>query len=124
MTPRRCILVSPHSIPLPPLSQPLCILLLLCSHGAPAPRRPSLGLCLPCHLGHTSSVSSSVPRAPSPDAVPAARETRKCGNRTCRVSFEQCCPWSKGQNCYLTPSLDDRVCHRWGSVPSIQRMRG
>ena len=58
------------------------------------------------------------------DAVVPLGRTRKCGNCTFRVCFEQCCPWLvnrpqesfvvkvKGQNCYSAVSSDDRVCGR------------
>lgn len=57
------------------------------------------------------------------DAVVPLGRTRKCGNCTFRICFEQCCLWQllsqqafvvkvKGQNCSLAPSLDDRVCSR------------
>nr|XP_020139189.1 insulin growth factor-like family member 1 [Microcebus murinus] len=57
------------------------------------------------------------------DAVVPLGRSRRCGNCTFRVCFEQCCPWSPGprksflvklrsQKCSSAQTSDDRVCDR------------
>uniref|UniRef100_A0A8C0E558 IGF like family member 1 n=1 Tax=Balaenoptera musculus TaxID=9771 RepID=A0A8C0E558_BALMU len=98
----------------------VCILLLLCSHGAPGTH---LMLCQP-HRRCGDKFYDPLQYCCYDDAVVPLGRTRKCGNCTFRVCFKQCCPWLvkrpqessmvkvKGQNCHLDPSSDDTVCHR------------
>ncbi|XP_057569016.1 insulin growth factor-like family member 1 [Hippopotamus amphibius kiboko] len=113
MTPRCCILA---------VSAALCILLFLCSRGAPvSPTGTHLMLCQP-HERCGDKFYDPLQHCCYDDAVVPLGRTRKCGNCTFRVCFEQCCPWSvkrtqesfvvkvKGQDCHLGPSSDDSVC--------------
>ncbi|DAA19747.1 insulin growth factor-like family member 1 [Bos taurus] len=115
MTPRRCILAVLAAV---------CILLLLCSHAAPV--SPTGTQLLLCQSQERCGDQFYDPRQDCccDDAVVPLGRTRKCGNCTFRVCFEQCCPWLvnrpqesfvvkvKGQNCYSAVSSDDRVCGR------------
>ncbi|XP_023391110.1 insulin growth factor-like family member 1 isoform X1 [Pteropus vampyrus] len=112
------------------VSATLCLLTLLCSHGAPvSPTGSHLMLCQ-SHTRCGDKFYDPQQHCCYDDAVVPLGRTRKCGNCTFRVCFEQCCPWSlrpqeafvvkvKGQKCALAPSLDDRVC----SSVSWQRTR-
>ncbi|KAJ1073067.1 PREDICTED: insulin growth factor-like family member 1 isoform X1 [Capra hircus] len=115
MTPRRRILAVLAAV---------CILLLLRSHGAPV--SPTGTQLLLCQSHERCGDQFYDPRQYCcyDDAMVPLGRTRKCGNCTFRVCFEQCCPWLvnrpqesfvvkvKGQNCYSAPSSDDRVCGR------------
>ncbi|KAK1330045.1 hypothetical protein QTO34_010230 [Cnephaeus nilssonii] len=96
-------------------STALCTISLLCSHGAP--EGPRMGAACPAiwatpalsppvsptgaHLMLCQSLSRCGDKFYHPqqhccydDAVVPLSRTRKCGNCTFRVCFEQCCPWS------------------------------
>ncbi|XP_066214206.1 insulin growth factor-like family member 1 [Saccopteryx leptura] len=103
------------------VSAALCIVTLLCSHGAPVtPTGAHLLLCQ-SHMRCGDKFYDPEQHCCYDDAVVPLSRTRKCGNCTFRVCFEQCCPWSfrreqtfvvkvKGHKCSLAPSLDDRFC--------------
>ncbi|XP_036158856.1 insulin growth factor-like family member 1 [Myotis myotis] len=112
MTPR-CYILAVWAV--------LCIISLLCSQGAPvSPTGAHLMLC--------QSHSRCGDRFYDPqedccydDAVVPLSTSRKCGNCTFRICFEQCCPWSfrpqetfvvkvRGQACSFGPFPGDRVC--------------
>ncbi|XP_032343287.1 insulin growth factor-like family member 1 [Camelus ferus] len=122
---------SPHSIP--QLYQPLSVSSCSSAHTEPQvspggtqtlgvpPTDTHLMLCQP-HRRCGDQFYDPLQHCCYDDAVVPLGRTRKCGNCTFRVCFEQCCPWSvrrpqesfvvkvKGQNCYLAPSSDDRIC--------------
>ncbi|XP_036130907.1 insulin growth factor-like family member 1 [Molossus molossus] len=101
----------------------LCVFTLLCSHGAPvSPTGAHLMLCQ-SHTRCGDKFYDPQQHCCYDDAVVKLSETRKCGNCTFRVCFEQCCPWSfkseetflvkvKSQNCSSGLFSDDRVCSR------------
>ncbi|XP_058387016.1 insulin growth factor-like family member 1 [Diceros bicornis minor] len=69
----------------------LCI---LCSHGAPvSPTGAHLMLCQP-HMTCGDKFYHPLQHCCYDDAVVPLGRTRKCGNCTFRVCFEQCCPRS------------------------------
>ncbi|XP_053524246.1 insulin growth factor-like family member 1 [Artibeus jamaicensis] len=112
MTPRSYILA---------VSAALCIVTLLCSHGAPvSPTGAHLLLCQ-SHTRCGDKFYDPQQHCCYDNAVVPLSRTRRCGNCTFRVCFEQCCPWSftrqetfvvkvRGQACSLPRSSDDRVC--------------
>ncbi|XP_016068024.1 PREDICTED: insulin growth factor-like family member 1 [Miniopterus natalensis] len=104
---------------IPAVSAALCIASLLCSHGAPG-AGTHLMLCQ-SHTTCGDKFYDPQQHCCYDDAVVPLSRTRKCGNCTFRVCFEQCCPWSfrpqeafvvkvKGQECSLAPSLGDSIC--------------
>uniref|UniRef100_F6SYT6 IGF like family member 1 n=1 Tax=Equus caballus TaxID=9796 RepID=F6SYT6_HORSE len=90
----------------------VCILTLLCSHGAPvSPMGAHLMLCQP-HLTCGDKFYDPLQHCCYDDAVVPLGRTQKCGNCTFRVCFEQCLLLVKGQSCSLDLSPDDRLCRR------------
>nr|XP_044615727.1 insulin growth factor-like family member 1 isoform X1 [Equus asinus] len=76
------------------VSAAVCILTLLCSHGAPvSPMGAHLMLCQP-HLTCGDKFYDPLQHCCYDDAVVPLGRTQKCGNCTFRVCFEQCCFWS------------------------------
>ncbi|XP_024093929.2 insulin growth factor-like family member 1 [Pongo abelii] len=93
----------------------VCILRLLCSHGAPvAPMDAYLMLCQPqARCG--GKFYNPLQHCFYDDAVVPLSKTQRCGDCTFRVCFEHCCPWSlivkmKGQKYSSPPTSDDRLC--------------
>uniref|UniRef100_A0A2K6EV72 IGF like family member 1 n=1 Tax=Propithecus coquereli TaxID=379532 RepID=A0A2K6EV72_PROCO len=106
MAPRSCILA---------VLAVLCILMSLYSQGYPvAPTDAHLMLCQPLtRCG--DQFYDPLWHCCYDDAVVPLGRTRRCGNCTFRVCFEQCCPWSflvklRGQKCSAARTSDDRVC--------------
>ncbi|XP_036272229.1 insulin growth factor-like family member 1 [Pipistrellus kuhlii] len=103
------------------LSMALCIISLFCALGAPvSPTGAHLMLCQ-AHSRCGGKLYDPQQHCCYDDAVVPLSRTRKCGNCTFRVCFEQCCPWSlrpqetfvvkvRGQGCSLARTLDDMVC--------------
>ncbi|PNJ40976.1 IGFL1 isoform 1 [Pongo abelii] len=93
----------------------VCILRLLCSHGAPvAPTDAYLMLCQPqARCG--DKFYNPLQHCFYDDAVVPLSKTQRCGDCTFRVCFEHCCPRSlivkmKGQKYSSPPTSDDRLC--------------
>ncbi|XP_058385648.1 insulin growth factor-like family member 1 [Diceros bicornis minor] len=109
MAPRCCILA---------IWAALCI---LCSHRTPVSPVGAHLMLSPQHMACGDKFHNPLQHCCCDDAVVPLGRTRKCGNCTFRVCFEQCCPRSlrpqesflvklKGQSCSWAPSPDDRVC--------------
>uniref|UniRef100_A0A8C5VSV7 IGF like family member 1 n=1 Tax=Microcebus murinus TaxID=30608 RepID=A0A8C5VSV7_MICMU len=93
----------------------LCVLTCLYSHGHPvAPGDTHLMLCQP-HTRCGDKFYDPLQYCCYDDAVVPLGRSRRCGNCTFRVCFEQCCPWSflvklRSQKCSSAQTSDDRVC--------------